>query len=355
MISNKKVLVGVSGGVDSTVAVYLLRQQGYEPVGITLKVIANTKNSKFENEILRAKKLCNKLGIEHIVKHVETDFYDTIILDFVNTYLDGKTPNPCVICNKFIKWKYLMAVADELKIHYAATGHYVIIKEHDGIFELHQGTDAKKDQSYYLWQLTQKELARTLFPLGDMTKDQIRTIAQEQTLVPEGMKESQDICFIPENDYRKFLKDNFSEKFAHISTGEMVNPAGEVLGHHDGFYNFTIGQRKGFKMGFNGRRYVKDLDAKNNRIVIATDDEVFSKGMVLEKINFPSEHVGESFSGNIQIRYNSKPVPCKGDLLDDKYIKIIFNEPQRAVTPGQSAVLYHDTKVVLGGIIKEML
>jgi len=355
MTKNKKVLVGVSGGVDSSAAVYLLQKQGFEPVGITLKVIANTKDSKFENEIQRTKDLCTKLGIKHIVKHVEQDFHDTIIMDFVNTYLGGQTPNPCVICNKFIKWKYLMSVADEMEIHYVATGHYVIVKENNGIYEIHQGSDPKKDQSYYLWQLSQKELARTIFPLGEMTKTEVKAIANEHSLVPESLGESQDICFIPENDYRQYLHENFGEKFEHIGKGEMINPKGDVLGQHDGFYNFTIGQRKGFKMGFNGRRYVKNLNAEKNQIVIATDDEIFSNGMIIDKINYPSDEVERVFNGDIQIRYNSKPVPCHGEMLDENTAKILFQEPQRAITPGQSAVMYHGTKVILGGLIKEML
>lgn len=354
-MTNKKVLVGISGGVDSSSAVYLLQKQGYEPVGITLKVIENTKDSKFEKEVERTRDLCKKLGIEHIVKHVVQDFHDTIIMNFVNTYLDGETPNPCVICNKFIKWKYFLSVADDMGIHYVATGHYVIIKENNGIYEIHQGVDPKKDQSYYLWQLSQKELSRTIFPLGELTKTEVKAIANKHSLVPESLGESQDICFIPENDYRHFIHENFDEKFNYIGKGEMINTQGEILGYHDGFYNFTIGQRKGFKMGFNGRRYVKNLDAKNNRIVIATDDEIFSNGMIIDNINLPSDKLDKIFKGNIQIRYNSKPVPCIGEMLDEKIGKIIFNEPQRAVTPGQSAVLYHDTKVVLGGLIKEIL
>lgn len=352
---NRKILVGISGGVDSSVAIYLLKQQGCQPVGITLKVIDDTSESKFDHEIERTQKLCKKLNIQHIVKQVQQEFFDEVITDFVNTYLDGETPNPCVICNRTIKWRFLLSVADEMGIDKVATGHYVIIKENNGIYTLHQGMDEKKDQSYMLWQLTQKELSRTVFPLGELTKNEVKKIAKEHSLVSESLSESQDICFIPENDYRQYLQRHFPDKLAAIGKGEMINAQGEVLGYHDGFYNFTIGQRKGFKMGFNERKYVKKLDAENNRIIITDNDELFSDGLTLKNINFPTKKLPIEFAGDIQIRYNSKPVPCRGKLLEDDKAEIIFDKPQRAVTPGQSAVMFDGDEVIMGGLIKDII
>ena len=355
MIENKKVLVGISGGVDSSVAIFLLKDQGFEPIGITLKVIENTKNSKFEKEIERTAKLCKKLDIQHIVKYVVPEFYENIIKKFAETYFAGETPNPCVICNKFIKWKFILSEADKRGIKYIATGHYVIVKKENNNYQIFKGFDQNKDQSYYLWQLGQKELSRTIFPIGEYTKEKIKSIAREHNLVPESLSESQDICFIPDNDYRNYLVTNFPEKFQNIGKGEMIDTNGKILGYHDGFYNFTIGQRKGFKMGFSGRRYVKNIDAEKNQIIIANNDQIFSKGMIIDSINFPSNETDKNFVGNIKIRYNSKGVNSKVEILENNRAKIIFDEPQRAVTPGQSAVLYIQNKVILGGIIKEIL
>ncbi|MFP4546761.1 MAG: tRNA 2-thiouridine(34) synthase MnmA [Fidelibacterota bacterium] len=355
MQKRKKILVGISGGVDSSAALYLLKEQGYDPVGITLKVITNTKDSKFEGELERTRKLCQKLSVKHIVRHVEQEFYDKIIMDFVNTYLQGETPNPCVVCNKQIKWKFLLSEADKLGINFVATGHYARIIEKNGQFELHKGIDEKKDQSYMLWQLGQTELSRTKFPLGEYTKDEIRKIARAHSLVPDSLAESQDICFIPENDYRKYLKTNFFDRLKMIGKGDLVETDGTVVGQHEGFYNFTIGQRKGFKIGFGERRYVKQLDAENNRIVIAKNDDLYSKGAVIQKINFPVGNIQRQVSGTIKIRYNHKGVLCRGEFTHKGLLKITFDQPQRAVTPGQTAVLYNEDKVILGGIIKEIL
>jgi len=355
MQNRKKILVGISGGVDSSAALYLLREQGYDPIGITLKVIENTKDSKFEGELERTKNLCKKLNIEHIVRHVEQEFYDKIIIDFVNTYLQGETPNPCVVCNKHIKWNFLLSEADKLDINYVATGHYARIIEKNGQFELYKGIDENKDQSYMLWQLGQGELSRTMFPLGEYTKDKIREIASAHSLVPESLAESQDICFIPENDYRKYLKTNFFDRLKLIGKGDLVDTDGTVVGKHDGFYNFTIGQRKGFKIGFGERRYVKQLDAKDNRIVIARNEDLFSNGAIIKNINFPAGIAPKEVSGTIKIRYNHKGVPCRGKFTSNGILKITFDQPQRAVTPGQTAVIYDGDKVLLGGIINEIL
>jgi len=354
-MENKKILVGISGGVDSSTAIFLLKNQGYQPIGMTLKVIENTRNSKFEKEIERTRALCEKLKIDHVVKHVEKEFFEQVITDFVETYLNGETPNPCVLCNRTIKWKFLLSAADEMGIDKVATGHYVRIEKHKGLYELHRGIDNNKDQSYMLWQLTQKELSRTLFPLGDYQKDEVYEIACKNSLIPKNLSESQDICFIPENDYRKYLADNFPEKLKKIGQGQLIDIRGNVLGEHEGFYNFTIGQRKGFKKGFNERKYVRQIDADKNQVIISSNDELFSDGMILREINYPSEKAEKLFSGKIKIRYNSRAVDCTGEMLDNSTAKVIFSKPQRAVTPGQSAVLYRRDKVIFGGLIKTIL
>ena len=351
----QKVLVGISGGVDSSVALYLLIKQGFEPVGFTLKVISDREGSKFDKELERTALLCKNLKIKHIINNVKHEFYDKVITYFADTYMAGFTPNPCVVCNRVIKWKFLLEEADKSGINMVATGHYVRIVKNENRFELCKGLDSKKDQSYYLWQLSPRELSRTIFPLGDLTKNQVHKIAMEHNLVPETLSESQGICFVPDNDYRKYLLDNFSDKLDKVGEGDLVNPSAEVLGKHNGFYNFTIGQRKGFKMGFNARHYVKEINAEKNQIVIAKNEELNSIGMIIDNINFPSGEFRPDINGNIKIRYNSKAVGCTGEMIDNDEIKIIFDTPQRAVTPGQSAVLYNGDKVIFGGLIKKIL
>ncbi|MCD6205360.1 MAG: tRNA 2-thiouridine(34) synthase MnmA [Candidatus Marinimicrobia bacterium] len=350
---NRRVLVAMSGGVDSSVAAYLLKERGYRPEGVTFKLWCHGNDDNYRQIIDRAAAVCSGLEIKHHVIDIEGEFKETVVRHFVEKYLSGLTPNPCVFCNRVIKWRYLLLAADRSGIPFVATGHYARIEQNadTGRYELMAAADKRKDQSYMLWQLSQDMLKRTLFPLGNQIKSDVKEIARQMGLHDENLKESQDVCFLPNNDYREFLNAYAPERVAQIARGELVDENNKVLGYHDGFHNFTIGQRKGFKMGFAGRKYVKEIDAVQNRVVIADNDRLFSRGMVIGNVNWVSSEPRKSVEGFIRIRYNHKGVKCRIESLDDKNYQVRFETGQRAVTPGQSAVLYRDNRLILGGTI----
>ncbi len=351
------VLVAMSGGVDSSMAASFLQQRGYAATGITFRLwrLPGAKDSSAAIE--RAQVVCQKLNIPHLVVDLREEFEASIVNSFVEAYLSGITPNPCVFCNRVIKWTHLRKIADERGIHYIATGHYarVIFNSAVGRFQLLKAVDGRKDQSYALWQLRQTDLARTIFPLGERTKPEIKRLAREAGLFSEDVDESQDICFIPDNDYRRFLIEYAPERIQAIGDGEIVDETGQVVGRHSGFYNFTIGQRKGFKRGFKERMYVKLLDAEHNRVIITNRDGLRVKGLIIKQANFVSQPESKEWEGDVKIRYGSVGVPCRGRYLASGIYEILFMTPQHAVCPGQSAVVYQGEQVLLGGIIQAAL
>jgi tRNA-specific 2-thiouridylase len=338
-----RVLLGMSGGVDSSVAAYLLKEEGYEVVGVTMSLFNQSEEAR-EKQIGDAKRVCEKLGIEHHVVDYQNEFNNNIIKDFIDNYLNGKTPNPCVLCNKKFKFGALWEKAKELNCEYIATGHYANVI--DG--NIHR-MDSSKDQSYFLYQISKEVVPHILFPLNKFSnKEEIRQIATRENLVEVAdKKDSQDICFIEEGNYTKFLEENLNTL---PDKGDFILTNGEIIGKHKGIIYYTIGQRKGLGISYQTPLYVVNIDKTNNQVILGTEEDLYKKIVYIENINL---HV-TNLPNNLQAktRFRSDFYPCKIELIDDNNIKVIFDNPVKSPTPGQSLVLYSDTMLVGGGIIK---
>ncbi len=354
MKKKRNIIVGMSGGVDSTVAVYLLQQQGYEVLGVTLQLADHfiEDHSKQYHVIERAKAVCERFGIQHIIADYTQQFDTCVVNYFADAYLNGNTPNPCVQCNHLLKWNALLRIADEHSIKHIATGHYAKIEKRAGRYHLLKGRDTVKDQSYFLWKLTQEQLSRTVFPLGDTTKTEIRSIAGKLKLPQADQAESQDVCFIPDNDYKEFLQSYFPERLNEIKKGNFTDKDGKILGQHDGYYRFTIGQRKGLGLAMGEPVYVREIHPDSNTVIIGKAMEMEDIGCIVSEINwiaFPELH--EMKDALIKIRYRNIGIMCRIEPLKNGNYHVLFSQPVKAVTPGQSAVFYENDEVIGGGII----
>lgn len=355
-----RVLVAMSGGVDSAVTAYLLKKQGYECVGATMCLYQNgVKGIEFEQkcsslkDVEDAKRVAEKLGMEHYVFDFSDEFNHDVVQKFIDDYENGWTPNPCVVCNYKLKFGKLLKEAENLNCDYIATGHYARIeKDETGKFVLKKGKSVRKDQSYVLYQFTQETLAKTLFPLGDLDKDEVRKIAEEQGFINAGKKDSQDICFIPDGNYVGFLERSLNKKY---ESGNIIDTKGEIIGTHRGAVSYTIGQRKGLGVAMPYPIYVVDKDMEKNTVIVGKNEDLFSDGLIAVNWNWINTPINDVVNAMIKIRYAAKEQQCKITQVEEAKVQIIFDEPQRAVAPGQSAVVYDGDKVLGGGIIYSVI
>lgn len=348
-MKNKKVLLGMSGGVDSSVSAILLKNQGYEVIGTTLEMFKNTCSDTDTQE--DAKKMCDFIGIPHYTYNYKNEFKKHIIDDFVECYSNCKTPNPCIECNRYMKFGAMYEKAKELGCNYIATGHYAKTEysEKYGKWVLKKSNSVKKDQSYVLWNIPKDVIEHILFPLADFeTKEEIREIARQNNLKVANKPDSEDICFIPDGNYKKFLEEN-----SNISQkqGNIVNRKGEILGKHTGLYNYTIGQRKGLGISNKVPLFVLGFNKDKNEVIVGEECELYRKEIEVTDINLLLfDKVDEWLEVGVKTRYSSKVAKAR-ILQVGNNMKIIFEEPQRAITPGQSAVFYIGDIVVGGGKI----
>lgn len=362
---NKRVVVGMSGGVDSSVAAALLVEQGYEVVGITMKTydysavggnVENDTSCCGLNAIQDARLVAAKLGIPHYVVDFSEEFEKTIISNFVDEYLHGRTPNPCVLCNRFIKWGALLRKAEALDASYIATGHYARLRYHaeNNRYTVVVGADREKDQSYALWAVTQEALARTLFPLGELTKPEVRALAEKYQLRTAQKGESYEICFVPDNRYDRFLKERIPHLSERVEGGDIVLD-GKVVGKHQGYPFYTIGQRR--NIGAYGKKmYVTGIDSEKNVIMIGEEKELCHRLLRAASLNWMSrETITEPLRGKAKVRYKDDATPATLFPPENGTVRILFEEPKRAITPGQSMVFYLDDEIVCGGIIETVL
>jgi len=355
--TKKRVLLGMSGGVDSSVAGYLLREQGYDVVGVTMKVWPQDCISRAEDKccgpqaIADARGVAHALGIPHYVVD-EADQFERVVIDYFSSeYQAGRTPNPCVMCNEKLKFGSLWQKAESLGCDYIATGHYAIIEHSEGGRAiLRKGVDPRKDQSYFLFSLRQAQLRRALTPLGKMSKPEIRAIARSLGLKVADKVDSQEICFVPGNDYKAFLRSHLGE--AEFHRGGIYDLAGNFLAEHEGIELFTIGQRKGLPGGSPRPRYVVDIDPAGNRVFVGDAEDLLVEEFEIERVNWSSRApTAEPFEVTVKIRYSHPGTKATLHSLEGNRALVRLEEPQKAVTPGQAAVCYDGDVVVAGGWI----
>lgn len=348
-----KALIAMSGGVDSSVAGFCMQNQNYDCIGVTLKLFDSGGARYYHSccsleDINDARAVAYKLGIPHYVLNFSDDFKKYVIDNFIETYNQGQTPNPCIECNRVIKFEKLLLRTKQLDFDYLVTGHYARIEKSGSRFLLKKAFDSTKDQSYVLYMLNQEQLGSIKFPLGTMTKALVREIACEQQLVTAKKHDSQDICFAPDRSYARFIE----QHTGLACPGDIIGVDGVKLGTHNGLIRYTIGQRRGLGLSFNTPKYVCKKDSVHNTITIGDEESLYTKSFIVQRMNFIAcEGFDSQVRVHVKTRYLQKERPALAEQVDAECIRITFDEPQRAITPGQSAVLYDGETVIGGGII----
>lgn len=351
----KRILVAMSGGVDSSTVAAILKKEGHEVIGVTMQLWDYGDGEGgccSADDVRDARMVAEEIGIPHYVVNYMDVFKKYIVEDFINKYLSGRTPNPCVLCNQFMKFNFLLRRAMELGADYLATGHYARVEtDEEGRFYLCKALDESKDQSYFLFALTQNELKRLIFPLGSMTKSEVRNIAKNMNIKVANKPDSQDVCFITGGDYREFLKDHAEAK---NGKGEIVNTNGNVLGNHDGVFSFTVGQRRGLGISKGKPLYVIKVDPESNKVVVGEENDISRTTLMASDVIWINESPSDEIRVKTRIRYRHRESDSVVRMRSDGEALVEFKDPQRAITPGQAVVFYEADRVLGGGWIKEV-
>ena len=342
----------MSGGVDSAVAAYLLKEQGYEVMGVTLRTWGSDEDGDSRCcEIDEARRICEILGIKYHPHNCTSLFRQNVVTPFIDAYLQGMTPNPCIECNRYVKWSKLIELADIFEAEYVATGHYAYIeKMANGRFTVRKALHTGKDQTYMLYKLTQEQLSRTLMPLGKFTKDEVRKIAEEAGLPCAHKEESQEICFVTEGRYSDFICGNTDRQIPR--EGNFVDEDGNILGRHKGIYQYTVGQRKGLGIALGYPAFVTRIDTVNNTVVLGTEDALMCDSFLCREVNFlsiPEPSEGEKIRCFAKARYHQTERPATLEKLSGDQVRVALDEAVKGVSPGQSAVFYDENGCVVGG------
>ena len=344
----KRAMIGMSGGVDSSVAAYLTKAMGYDCIGMTMRLYDHAYSVDYtpNNDAADAKRIAEQIGIPFHEFDLQKEFRSCVIDRFIQTYEDGATPNPCIDCNKHMKFGKVFEIMDELDVDYVVTGHYAQIGFENRRWHLKKGLDHSKDQSYFLYNLTQEQLARTLFPLGSMSKAEVRQIAEEQGLITARKRDSQDICFVPDGDYVGFIERCTGKTFP---AGDFVDQNDNVLGTHKGFIRYTVGQRKGLGLAFPAPMYVKEKDVSANKVILCSNEELFSTSLDAKDFNWSAiDRPDVPFHCCAKVRYKHTEQPAIVTPTGPDTVHIEFESPVRAISKGQAVVLY-DRDIVIGG------
>lgn len=362
-----RIVVAMSGGVDSSTAAALCVEQGHEVIGVTLKLLPRLETGfgccGSPADIEDASKVCERLKIAHYTLNLWELFEEKVIRPFVSSYLQARTPNPCVECNRHLKFSHLLKLAESWDADFLATGHYARIAtaepEASPIYRLLRAKDLEKDQSYFLHSLTQAELSKVIFPLGEMTKEEVRLKAKELGLHLAEKPESQEICFVPNRDYRSFVKSRIPEPegISGLQAGPILDGAGKILGRHKGLAHYTLGQREGLGIAAGKPVYVVSMDKESNTLVVGEALEAQKKEFLVEQVTWTRPDAADGLSGKIsvRIRHRSRPAPASLEILPEGTVRVVLDLSQWAPTPGQSAVFYDGEEVLGGGIIKEVI